>query len=317
MHRALHATAELAELRHLEQFPARATEVLRALIPCEHCGYNAIDLDTGHAIVVANPEETVFEGGPQILARLGHENPLIVRALAGDRTVQRLSDHISRRQFHRTELYQEVYRRISLEYQLGVQLPDIGKSIGRAGQFVGLSLARHHRDFAEADMLMLDLLRPHFAATLERLHELALTRAVRAGMEADGDRWIVLVDGDDVVAWASEGAEQALGARAGQLLCLDERFRISRVPNAYPELDALHIARVPRRDAEAVQRLGLTKRQAEVLVLAIQGLSAQQIADTLILSRRTVEKHFDAVYERLGARNRGQAISVAIEKLGA
>lgn len=316
LHRALNATAELAELRELEEFPVRSTDVLRAVIPCEHCGYNAIDLDTGRATVVANPRETVFEGGPETLARLGHQNPLIVQALAGDRSVQRLSDHISRRDLHRTELYQDVYRRILLEYQLGVQLPDVGRSLGRSGHFVGLSLARQHRDFSQADMLMLDLLRPHFAATLERLHELALTRAVLAGM-ADDDRWVVLVDDEDVLAWASEEAEQALDATVGERLKLDPRFRVRRVPNAYPELDALHIARAPHLDAEAFRRLGLTKRQAEVFALATQGLSAQQIGETLVLSRRTVEKHFDAIYARLGARNRSQALSVAMEKLGA
>lgn len=314
MQRALRATGELAELRDLEEFPVRATEVLRELIPCEHCGYNAIDLDTGNAIVIANPHEAVFEGGPETLARLGHQNPLIVRALAGVQEVQRLSDHITRRRFHATELYHEVYRRISLEYQLGVQLPGIGRSRGRAGQIVGLSLARTHRDFTEADALMLELLRPHFTATLERLHQLALTRAVVAGLHADGDRWVVLVDSDDSVVWASDGAERALGAREGEPLRLEEHLRVRRVPHAYLELDALHITRYGCPDAEGLECLGLTTRQAEVLSLATRGLSAQQIADALVVSRRTVEKHFEAIYARLGISTRAQAIAAAVAR---
>jgi DNA-binding NarL/FixJ family response regulator len=313
LHRALHATAELAELRDLEQFPGRVTELMRKLIPCEHCGYNAIDLDTGDAIVVANPGEVVFDGGPQTLARLGHQNPMIVRALAGEQSVQRLSDHITRRELHRTQLYEDVYRRISLEYQLGLQLPpEVGRSLGRARRFIGVSLARYHRDFSQADMLMLELLRPHFAATLERLHELALTRAVLAAAQADGDRWVVLVDRQQIVGWASDEAQHALGARAGEPLKLKQEFRVRRVPNVHPELDALHIARVGHRDLESLRRLGLTRRQAEVLALATQGLSAQEIADELTLSRRTVEKHFDAIYGRLGVNTRAQAIAAAI-----
>jgi DNA-binding CsgD family transcriptional regulator len=50
-------------------------------------------------------------------------------------------------------------------------------------------------------------------------------------------------------------------------------------------------------------------RQAEVLALALEGLSAQQIADALVLSRRTVEKHFGAIYARLGVNTRAQAIA--------
>ena len=311
MRRALAATGELAELRNIEEFPTRATEVLRALIPCEHCGYNAIDLDSGRAIVVANPSGTVFEGGPDALARLGHQNPLIRRALAGDHSVQRLSDHITHRQLHRTQLYQDVYRRISLEYQLGVQLPDIGRSVGRAGQVVGLSLARRHRDFTQTDKLMLALLRPHFAATLQRLHQLALTDAILAGVQVDGDRWVVLVDNDDVVAWASHGAEQALSARVGERLMLGPHLAVRRVVNAYPELDALRISRTPRPDAHSLRELGLTGRQADVLALAMRGLSAQQIASTLVLSRRTVEKHFEAIYAHLGVRTRAQAVAAA------
>jgi hypothetical protein len=65
MRRTLHATGELAELRDLEQFPVRVTEVLREMIPCKHCAYNAIYPDSGGAVVVANPRETVFEEVPR------------------------------------------------------------------------------------------------------------------------------------------------------------------------------------------------------------------------------------------------------------
>jgi hypothetical protein len=63
---------------------------------------------------------------------------MIVRALTGDHTVQRLSDHATRRQLRRTQLHQDVYRRVSPEHQLGVQLPRVGCSPGRAGSSSGL-----------------------------------------------------------------------------------------------------------------------------------------------------------------------------------
>jgi DNA-binding CsgD family transcriptional regulator len=257
----------------------------------------------------------VFEGGPEMLAQLGHQNPLIVLALAGDHSVNRLSDHITRRQLHRTQLYQDVYRRIALEYQLAVQLSGVARSLGGPGQVVGLSLARTHRDFSDGDELMLELLRPHFEATLERLHHLALTRAVLAGLQADGDRWVVLIDDDDVVAWASDGAESALAARVGERLALDGDFAVRRVPNAYPDLAAVHVTRVRHADPEALRPLGLTRRQSEVLAAAMRGLSSQQIADELIVSRRTVEGHFEAIYGRLGVNTRAQAVAAANTRL--
>lgn len=313
MRRAVHATRSLTELSSLERFPVSAAEVLRELIPCEHCAYDAIDLKLGKAIVVANPRDAVFDGGPEALAQLGHQNPIIVRGLAGDHSVQRLSDYMTRRQLHRTQLYRDVYRHISLEYQLGVRLPNVAHSLGRASQLVGLSVTRNHRDFSEADKLLLALLRPHFAATLERLHQIALARAVVAGVQADHSSWVLLVDREDVVAWASDEAEEALGVRVGQRLVLDPHLTVHRVPNAYPSLDALRVARASRHRADALRRFGLTTRQSEVLEVALRGLSAQQIADTLSLSRRTVEKHFEAIYAHLGVSTRAEAIAAVAE----
>jgi hypothetical protein len=104
--------------------------VLREVIPCERCGYNAIDLDIGQAVVVASSHEVVFEGGPEAPAQHASrpaDHPRVRRRP----TVQRLSDDITRRQLHRTQLYRDVHRRSSLAYQLGVQLPKVGRNLDR------------------------------------------------------------------------------------------------------------------------------------------------------------------------------------------
>jgi DNA-binding CsgD family transcriptional regulator len=59
---------------------------------------------------------------------------------------------------------------------------------------------------------------------------------------------------------------------------------------------------------------GLTAREAEVLGLAADGLSNQQIADELVLSVRTVERHLATVYQKLdlhGRSARAAAVSYA------
>lgn len=48
----------------------------------------------------------------------------------------------------------------------------------------------------------------------------------------------------------------------------------------------------------------LTRSQQAVARLAAQGLRNQQIADTLVLSRRTVEGHLSAIFDRLGVADR-------------
>lgn len=351
LQRALATARELTELRDLNDFPRTAARLLRELIPCDHAGYNAIDLGSGRATVVADPAQAVFDGGPELLGRLAHQNPIIVRAHEGERSVMRLSDFLSRRALHATELYHDVYRLISLEYQLGIQLPPVRRGLGRPQEIVGLSLARQRRDFTNAERWLLSEISGHFAATLERLHELALLRAlVDEAVDQEG-RWVVLIDPrDSTIAWASpaatRGLQLAVGAtlpaalrmwvrgerarrrqesaeRAGKLngdsvvLIDDRRMRASLVPDVYPELDALHLSADTAPDTEALCALGLTKRQAEVHALALKGYTSQQIADLLFLSRRTVEKHFEAIYQRLGVSNRTQAVAGTLRALRA
>jgi DNA-binding NarL/FixJ family response regulator len=45
---------------------------------------------------------------------------------------------------------------------------------------------------------------------------------------------------------------------------------------------------------------GLTARESEILALLAEGQSNQQIADALVLSVRTVERHISNIYEKLG-----------------
>jgi len=48
-------------------------------------------------------------------------------------------------------------------------------------------------------------------------------------------------------------------------------------------------------------RLGLTPREVEVLCLIAAGKSNQEIADVLVLSVRTVERHISTIYQKIGA----------------
>jgi len=56
----------------------------------------------------------------------------------------------------------------------------------------------------------------------------------------------------------------------------------------------------------------LTLREREILSLLANGMSARDIAGKLNISERTVEWHIDRVMKRLGARNRIQAVVIAI-----
>ena len=193
-----------------------------------------------------------------------------------------------------------------------------------------MSLTRTHRDFSDSEQLLLGLLAPLLSATLRRLHELALLRAITA----DGDTPVVLVDASATIAWASPGAHERLYLTAGDRLPTvlrtwlqdgpdraafnvgDQRVRPHLIANAYPELDAIHFHPAARSyGADELRVLPLTRRQRDVLALVLQGLTNRQIAGRLLLSTRTVEKHVDNIYARLGVGSRSQAILATVQTL--
>jgi DNA-binding NarL/FixJ family response regulator len=59
---------------------------------------------------------------------------------------------------------------------------------------------------------------------------------------------------------------------------------------------------------------GLTIREREVAVLIAQGKSNREIADTLVVSERTVETHISSILSKLGFTSRTQIATWAIEK---
>jgi len=64
------------------------------------------------------------------------------------------------------------------------------------------------------------------------------------------------------------------------------------------------------------ERLGLTAREAEVLLWLGRGKSNRDIADILVLSPRTVNKHLEGVFAKLGVENRASAAALAVRVLG-
>jgi DNA-binding NarL/FixJ family response regulator len=58
----------------------------------------------------------------------------------------------------------------------------------------------------------------------------------------------------------------------------------------------------------------LSGRERGVLRLVAAGLSNRQIAQTLSISERTVKFHVAAVFNKLGAENRAQAVAIAAER---
>jgi DNA-binding CsgD family transcriptional regulator len=69
------------------------------------------------------------------------------------------------------------------------------------------------------------------------------------------------------------------------------------------DLDRLH-GRVP-----------LTRREAEVLLWLSRGKSSRDIGQILNVSYRTINKHLEQIYPKLGVESRTSAVALAIRAL--
>jgi DNA-binding NarL/FixJ family response regulator len=73
----------------------------------------------------------------------------------------------------------------------------------------------------------------------------------------------------------------------------------------------------PRGDEEVLKaRFPLTAREAEVLLWLARGKSNRDIAAILDLAPRTVNKHLETVFAKLGVENRASAAVLAVRALG-
>lgn len=70
-------------------------------------------------------------------------------------------------------------------------------------------------------------------------------------------------------------------------------------------------------DAVLRQAFGLTSREAEVLLWIARGKSNRDVSDILGISPRTVNKHLEQVFIKLGVNNRASATALAIRTLSA
>jgi len=117
----------------------------------------------------------------------------------------------------------------------------------------------------------------------------------------------------DGIASLSGGRDLTLALRLlvnlRELLILFEQYR-QRITDALakypPHGDAM------LQNGVAANARGLTPREIEVLALAAQGNTSDQIADILRLTRRTVDAHVQAILPKLEAANSAHAVAIAL-----
>lgn len=249
----------------------------------------------------------------------------------------KVSDFVTLSQWRQTRLYDEFFRLRNRGYQLtfvsAEQLPKLAVSLNRAST-----------DFTEEERSLLNLLRPHLIqAYRESLLFSYLNQA--AGMSNDGfiviDRAlriryvnprgrVLLKDffGEEpvdtlptrIIAWLREKTRSRSAAEPSvpDLIIGSEHrsLTIQTVGNGKGTEHRLLLREAVRRlDARPLQSLGLTSREAEVLLWLSQGKSNSEIAIILTAKVRTIAKHLERVFAKLMVENRTAAAHAAMEVL--
>jgi DNA-binding response OmpR family regulator/DNA-binding CsgD family transcriptional regulator len=170
-----------------------------------------------------------------------------------------------------------------------------------------------------------------------------LTQSARAALDVSG-RYLLAVNGQGKILWATPQAQKLLSAtldastddelvlpepmplwleqaqkgKAASRAAMaplpgNEQLRLHYMGTLGPNEFLLRLAKDSGSEtpAEFSRELGLTTREGEVLSWLSKGKTNRDIAQILGLSPRTVDKHLEQIYSKLGVENRTAAAAVA------
>ena len=234
-----------------------------------------------------------------------------------------------------------MYREREVERQIAFILPALEPEV------LGIALNRRRPDFSERDRSILEAARPLVVAAYE--HAILLTKmratlsALELAAESAGEALIVL-DPSGRIQHATHSARAQLralpsadqpGRLPEPLASWSEAQRCAAaarpsspqplavgsatawfVPGRLNGFDAIVFERPPELSPNLLRVAGLTSREAEVLRLVERGLPNTLIARELAVSERTVAKHLEHAFAKLGVSNRTAALA-RMRSLGA
>ncbi|MFQ5779122.1 MAG: LuxR C-terminal-related transcriptional regulator [Terriglobia bacterium] len=339
---------ETYALRNYEAFVRQIVAGISRLVPAEFTAYCEMNPRHAESRNWFDPPDAVLPLHEEVWQQHMTEHAVLAHIVrTGDGQALKISDFQTRRQYQRTGLYDKLYRPLNVQDVLCVE------PVVRVPRVAGIALSRDRRSFTEQERLLLNLVRPHLAQAWRNAKKISrleqqlrlLDRAVE-----EAGRGVIILDRRGQVRFLSTEAKRLLHEyfgsswrRGGQLpadlerwiRCQQELPTASEVP---PPRAALTVQLDGRRlevrllseadqslllleeqrescDPAFLKPLGLTAREAEVLAWVARGKTNAEIGAILGLSPRTVQKHLERVFSKLGVENRTAAASIALQMM--
>jgi predicted nucleic acid-binding Zn ribbon protein/DNA-binding CsgD family transcriptional regulator len=320
----------IGDPRTEEQLRGRALRALADLVPADVLTWDRVELATGAVRHTAVPEGAEPGGGAfEAIVANAAGHPLLAAHAAGPRSALRLSDVAERDRLTHDELYGDFLHAAGVEYEIA-----IGVRTGR-GEAVIAGLGRTEREFSARDRDVLDIVRAQLQDALRATQARARLARALAG-EPPPDTAVVVLDRDGEIQLSSPDASRWLaeyfgvGEHPGWLpAAVAEWLGLPPRPPLVSEREGrrLTVCLIPGDPhallleeavagfrPDALDRLGLTARETEVLRAATVIEGEAELAWELFLSLHAVRERLAHVEAKLGVRTAGDAVARALRE---
>jgi DNA-binding CsgD family transcriptional regulator len=319
----------LLEARTAAELRDRTLLGLAQLVPADVMTWDRVELATGAVRHEAVPAEAEPPGAFAAIVGDAAGHPLLAAHAVRRRAALRLSDTVEPRRLSHSELFGDLLHASGFDYGIAIGVRTGGREAVVAG------LGRTEREFSERDRDVLDVIRPALEDAL-RTTEARVRLARALAVNPPPDTAVVLLNRYGEIELSSVDAERWLAEHFGSA------EHAGWLPGpvaewlALPPRPPLVSARDGRRltiwllpgdphallleeevasfRTDALDRLGLTPRETEVLRAAKAMDDEAAIAWELFLSLHAVRERLAHLEAKLGVRTAAQAIARALRE---
>jgi DNA-binding CsgD family transcriptional regulator len=294
-------------------------------------------------ILIYEPQESISPQELEVYFQYITEHPFYNEIIINRRLdAIKVSDFMPDSKFTRTGLYNEYYRKIGVNRQISVTM-NINENC-----VILCTLSRERKDFNELEKAILNLMSPHFTTAVRNTNSFEKLQSDQENWQSVAEsmgRSIIILDSEVNIKYLSEHSAHLLekyfakdklkiknlpnylyrwilrnfeNAKKSEEFHLPlkpltlsengERLIIQFNYNTSSDLINLFLNEEKDLSVEDLTFLGLTKRETEILYWIACGKSNPEIAILCNISKRTVHKHVEHIYTKLGIETRTAAI---------